>query len=1375
MAAPQQQMMVNDPMVMQAQLNPRGAQNAQLGLFIQNNLFRGPHPPGWQAQVTQAERQGKAMSLATAIMLAMPAMVDWHKAGLMAIEFEKKVFTEKHSKQQYDQEMLAKQQEMARKRQANALGLEHQVQAQAQLQQQQQQQQQMMIMNQMARGMGHPGQALQHLQRPMQTSQIPQQPQPFAMGMANPGMIQPQPNQPQFSMQMGQAPPQMSAGPMMTAQDRSQVMALANRMLQQTPEHQRQAIRLNLNSRFTPAQLAEAEAAGREPLLLFFQQQALNNIQKNRANAMMQGRPGMPPGVGQPHHPGQMVNPSGQPGHFPQGIGAQPGVPPTSGPGRDPGQGPMMGFPQQATPGNPQGPGQMARSQMPFNMPPGQLDPAALARAQAQARAQQQSNLMAQQQAGVLAGPPTASQSPSMNTLNAPMQQAPVPMNQGNPQQATNTLNPTFNHNNNPRPQPMMNQQAAMQAMMAEKMSGVPDNKMKELIAKWQADQRMSALQAQRQPQMPGMADHLQANAMNATNQFGAANPQQFPQQTQQAQQPGAAMPPSSQPGMMMTQAMQAQMANQARVSLNNHPHAKSMMQSMDIPPNILAHLSGKVALPPGTKKWAQLHQWQNTTRQLSEEMVAQLDNMQKQQFISLLARNPVALNNMRQQPPAPRPIAGNSGKYPPLPPDVEVPKFGVTPEEIQRFRRQDRFKEVPDERIPILVLKLKHDAFVRNYWQNHAQGNGNAAVLGPNASAPNPGLVAPQPPQQGQTAATTLKKEQQNTSVPTARPVKNVQNSNPSSAQQAKNNLKRSSTDDLADAGQTGTFEQNQSLQKANNSGQAQQPAQMEAAMPNRPQQGPPNPENSRLQALVREEGVRNSRNPQQNIAMAPEELEVARQKVTAASILVGQLIQHIKPWFSMTQNEDRARLFFRYRFRLLQQFVDGQKLVGPQKDVLSISIAELDEMMGLFQALKAEMTALFSKQGPRRPAQPAPQPAPEGPAPLNAANLEKQAQILKQAQNRGVNKSVQAPHAPTTTHAPFPLGAKKSPAGGPTYLNKASVTAENLHLPPRKKPKTGPQPTSSPATQQAKVPSPQVKAPSPELKRQSPPEPVKPEPKTYRCPDQYCETNQTSPGFLTEEALQVHIEQEHVKPNENPVQFMHDNLALALGLDQQGNAKVTPNAAGQDSLAAPAMSLSTSKQGQTPMSKPDFAGTPMSRDASMRRQGSSAGTPGRNGIKSENTPRLADSKLPGARQESETPQMTLTDDPWGNTTVDPQNLFATFAPLETLPGSLASDMAMYRSLTPNDTPESSKDSGTSEPNSDISEGVNLDIDLTWQTMDGGEVLMHMANFNMEGFEPMDGEMLGEDNFQISSFDDMNDFSKPFQFDSSFYSMDPS
>lgn len=382
-----------------------------------------------------------------------------------------------------------------------------------------------------------------------------------------------------------------------------------------------------------------------------------------------------------------------------------------------------------------------------------------------------------------------------------------------------------------------------------------------------------------------------------------------------------------------------------------------------------------------------------------------------------------------------------------------------------------------------------------------------------------------------------------------------------------------------------------------------------------------------------------------------------------------------------------------------------------------------------------------------------------------MSAANLEKQTQALNKMHSRSNSKSGGPPAAPTTSQPPFSFGAT-SPHGQPTYAQpKPKVSRHNLTLPPRKKTKTDTPPQPAQAS-----PSPQIsKSGSPELKRQTAPEPKAPPKPMFLCPEADCEM--ATMGLPSEQARQVHMQEEHVKPFEDPMKFMQENLALSLGLDVNGQVK--------PELQSQPMGQNLSKQGQTPASNP--AATPMSRDASMQRTGSRMG--GKPDIqpviKAEGTPRLENKQL----EMVGAPPAPM--DAWANT-IDPQSLFNNLGKFELGANGVISDMGVYRSLTPNDTPESSKDSGSSEPNSDISEGAQLDIDVNWQPVDV-DVLLDMTNISMEGLDRLpdgggDGEfdaLMLEEAMPMEPFPDWdevsNDFDKPFQFDNSLYSLDVS
>lgn len=399
---------------------------------------------------------------------------------------------------------------------------------------------------------------------------------------------------------------------------------------------------------------------------------------------------------------------------------------------------------------------------------------------------------------------------------------------------------------------------------------------------------------------------------------------------------------------------------------------------------------------------------------------------------------------------------------------------------------------------------------------------------------------------------------------------------------------------------------------------------------------------------------------------------------------------------------------------------------------------------------------------------------------APLSMANVEKQTQALKQVRAGGQA----GPAAPTTAQPPMQLGAQNSPTGKPTYFNAPALTVEKLQPPPKKKHKKEGGQTKSPPANAPSVASPQMLTASPDLRRHVPAEAKAPQPpprQQYPCPEADCEYHGS--GFATEELCNSHVFEEHTKPRQDPFKFVQESLAASLGLDAQGNPRPVSETGAHDvmqSSAAP-MAATGSKQG---FIKQELGATPMARDLSMKRQQSAAPMPGKPGLtnRSDNTPRPSDIKPSMATpQESEAPQqsMAIREDPWASSTIDPQTLFANMGITDVLGGGIFSDLMVYRSLTPNDTPESSKDSGVSEPNSDVSENAMIDIDMNWQPVDEN-LLVGMGNFGMGGgHDSLESDMFGAVGMdpmalQGPNWDEVpNDFSKPFQVDPALYSLD--
>jgi hypothetical protein len=470
---------------------------------------------------------------------------------------------------------------------------------------------------------------------------------------------------------------------------------------------------------------------------------------------------------------------------------------------------------------------------------------------------------------------------------------------------------------------------------------------------------------------------------------------------------------------------------------------------------------------------------------------------------------------------------------------------------------------------------------------------------------------------------------------------------------------------------------------------------------------------------------------------------------------------MQHLKGNFSITQ----------------QEFDNTKKLLNTIISDLSSKFPNMKKQDGP----KPQTTATT-----QAPTQPQSQPG-QAPTPLNAANLQQQQQQLKMHQ-RSNSRSSHTPAAPTSEQPPIQIGGARSPNGAPSYLNNNTLTQEKMHIPPaRKKQKQNSTPAPVPGQgTPGSTASPQVgKATSPEMKRQIE---AKSQAKFLTCPEPECERSNVT--FDNQDALEAHRIEDHVKPLENPLKFVQESLTSVSGLDSQGHSKKpSSQEPATTSTSAPngiKMMQASSKQGHTPSAKVEIASTattPMIRQVSMHRQSSAAGVktnqqPSADSAKdtSSKTKQAKDS----ARQEA--PPLAAAD-PWATATIDPTELSQFFQPFESGAGGAISDMNVYRSITPNDTPESSKD-GVSEPNSDISDGVALDINLdvdfdeSWAPFGPSDTkpLFDIDNFDVNG--GMDSQvMFDEDPMagNFSSWDEMvvpSVFDKPFFFDTSLYSM---
>ncbi|KAI1353171.1 hypothetical protein F5Y01DRAFT_69958 [Xylaria sp. FL0043] len=1419
----------------------------QLSHVLYAQIMRQPNIPttGWHATVTPNMRVGHAMNIITNSFLAMPA-ADSTQVINVGLTYERDAFITSPDKATYEARVLTRVNELFKKRQANEQNIHHGLNvqaAQAQAQAQTQNQAQMMNQNMQMMAMGQPlQQGFQNFQQ-MQQSPMNQQGQPN-IGLSNPNGLPMNPNQ-QVVQAGGQMRPQMAmqAGmPNISPQDRLKINQLAVQKLNGLSEQQRATFRIALQAKLGPHVMAQLQQENMDPIIFYFQSQAqaqlIQNAQRGQAGV---NQPGMPMQVQQQRSMNQSAQqlptgPNGEFGPFANvesimnqqkaGLMAQEAgqmvVPASNGAGRNATPQPMGSLP-----GPNQGAGQPT---MPHQLPqqfnghqPAQqqlkMDQRA-AQTQAQIRAQAQAKQM-QGQPGGLNGPGGASQSPAMNTLNAPVHRAPMgvaqvdghpQIGQGNVPFRQQMMDPRFNqtgqrtpvgpNNNMNRNQMLHNILAQMPPETRQHIMNLPQEKMPETILRWQASRANGPVVGRPQPQM---------------GQLGPGNPlaqsmtQFAPGNNNLGQHPNLGMPMNQQNQLMMQQQM-----NQLRNS--NTPQSpldrNTLIDNMAVPPRMLEQLrltpQQQGGASPEVKKWGQLKQWM-AQRNVPPGTLQNLVNIQNAQFNTYLKSNPGLAAVITSQPSQSNPA--QQGIQPNGPPNPQMgqptpnmpgpnPNIAITAQELQAAKRHERFKGWPDERIRQMLLQMKMQAL-----KNRAAGQ----MPGQQAQAPpvsQPSQAATAPATQSANGS-AVPQRQQNTGPETstaspvgqARNIKPPQNNQPApnvaSAAAAKTGTKRPMPDDMAEGSNPSrTPVQRSHPQQPHVQHQIPQltPEQLASMTPEQRQKyealvksrqsaatSATSEEINRLKTIGQEQHLAGLKEHLPDILMTPEQYQEMAQRVQATCGEMSKVSRILTRWYAVTHDDARVRLFFKLRTRLAKQYADGEKMTV-LRDKFSITPADLDSTKGLLESFVKDLSTYFPSMKKSASQQNASeQVAPQGgstrpgaqstqPAPLNAANLEKQQAFMKMHQRNG-SKAGQPPAAPTTAQPPFPFGAQ-SPDGQPTYAGKPAVTQESLQLPARKRPKTEARAGTGPSQNVSSAnASPQVqKLPSPEISKRQAAAETRQAPQ-FTCADQHCEFHCI--GFPTEDALRRHVDEEHTKPAEDPMKFAADNLAEMLGMDTNGKVKKTPTASGN--VQSP---VDISKTKQTPAVKVELSN---SRDAPMNRQASTTGlkpseliktSTGKAGTpKHEPGSKAGDAIAPGVAANGGAAQMAGVE--LIGTTIDPQELLSGVTGLEMGGDGSILDMNVYRAITPNDTPESSKDSASSEPNSDVSEGVSLNVTLdmgfgTWDPF-------------ASGHEPPSLDLANVDNFSGLSYpgfmwEEVNpDFDKPFNLDTSFFSLDAS
>ncbi|TVY39160.1 hypothetical protein LOCC1_G005571 [Lachnellula occidentalis] len=1071
---------------------------------------------------------------------------------------------------------------------------------------------------------------------------------------------------------------------------------------------------------------------------------------------------------------------------------------------------------------------------------------------QARLNAQSKAQMGLQGQPGGMGnGPMPPQQSPAMPTLNTPLR---TPSQMGHAEAPHPQPNPPFGQPLDPRfanqrpagPGNAMNTAGLNPAMFAgmtqqqqQEIVSLPPDKLNEVMNKWNEQRQINAANMQAgRPPIP-----MQGNQSRPGQQvpqqgpFNPQNPNQFAMNGQRPQGPQmtAAMTPQQQ---SLLQAQIARLQNPPQrngqtMGLPNEQRMMAQMDGLDFPATLLNHQNMPRGIPPDIKKWGPLKGWAQQNPNMGAEVFETLKSLQRMHWQQLMrARAAGAMQPGAPGPQGPMPAipAGMSAPVAPMgQPPVQLPN-GVsmpgssqmrqaTQQEIENVRNHPsgRMLQADDNTIRMFLMRqaAQRQQAQTQQIQNQLMQNQISQMNGPRPGQPQPNPIARGPNQASPAQVPTPKQVAQPAppiaGAPTNRAARpNARNAaqNSSPAQPAKN-LKRASSDDVVEVPNPNAAQNVRSAQQQaqNQSSQAQKQPQQQVPQPQNPAQlAALDPESRKKyeQALkgardkadmdkltsIRNEEQQNNQ-PAPEIPMDPATKADVVKRLKEILVPLNNMNRAVVRWYQITRDEPRTKAFFRLKNRVGQQFKD-QGMTQP-KDRFSMIPRDIEQGRGFLQgmvkdlsdrfpAMKKSDSAQAHPTGVSQPPAQTSQPVPTPPTvQLSHANLQQQQIQLNKMHQRSGSRGSHAPAAPTSSQPPFQFGAGSPPPDGvPAYATKPPLTRDELKLPAKKKQKQdnkaamGQTPGSNASPHMTKPISPEVKRQPAETKQQ---------PRSlFTCSDPDCDRHDV--GFESEEALRIHT-QEHTI--ENPMLYAQQNLASMLGLDPSGHAKKP--VVSQEPLK---MSVSGSKQGQTPNMKSENTptATPMNRQVSMNRQGSTTGN--RPGAASKATPRDM-AKTPAGQskqQPSQPPKEVVVEDPWANATIDPHDLFQAFQPFESGGGGAISDMNVYRSITPNDTPESSKD-GLSEPNSDISDGVGLDISLDifdekWQPFGPSEIDglfdMNMNNFNVnaDDLKMFDTNLSADVEQQqpamgFGSWEDMVDtaaFDRPFVFDASLYSM---
>lgn len=856
---------------------------------------------------------------------------------------------------------------------------------------------QQMMMNpnmqgQVNRNMAQQPQPFQHLQHQMQASPIPGQLPPQMMNMQNDGLPQNlNPNQQQqfqmmqqqLSQQQGQQNMAGRSQPPMTLsqQENDSINVMVERLMSQSSEEDKNKIRASLQSKMDPAQMHKYQSSGVDIASLYYRNNVMQKIrlekqQRAQLAAQQQGQNMQQPqrsmnpsplNGGQQPPPMSMGNPDpnfieniAQQQQQAAALAANHGemVVPVS-------NAPRNGTPQPVVMQNPR-----IQQQQQFNAQQVQqaqhaqrLQQAAVAQqqqSQARLNAQtktQQFGLQGQPN-GMGSGPMPPQPSPAMPNLNAPLRTPQMgnnvgPGNQINPAAAQfgQPLDPRFTQGQNQRPMgPGSGDINVMLANMPpeqrQHMSTLPPDRLQDILAKWNENQRAQQAQGIRPGMpMPGGRPSQQFQPGQFTPQAGAI--QQF-----MINNPGQPLPPALTAGITQNQQMilhqqmaKMQTGQQQNPQMQrnipptpNDQRVVAQMDNLEFPQIVHTHNQMPRGIPVEIKKWGQLKQWAAANPNLGPTHLDNIKNLQKLHYQNLV--------KTRQQNTGGGMVPGPRGGQPGMPgapangaPVAQMGQqmpMGIRPvaqEEIDAMRNHPNFANAPEEQIRHFIQSRNAQMTPQQQQQRQQQlqnmRQAQQARVGPqqNNPATTPQMNLPQQarasqpiPEQPAPAANRPASRQQ----PPARTA--AQTSSP--AQPARN-LKRASSDDVVEVPnpniqqqQRPAPQQPQQPQVQNQPGQPrftpQQIASLDPearkkyeSMMRARQAAAYHPVDVTKIRTINDEEMKRPAEP--GIPMDPETRQNTAAKLNSIVHPLTNVTKAIAKWYQITHDEPRLRAFFR------------------------------------------------------------------------------------------------------------------------------------------------------------------------------------------------------------------------------------------------------------------------------------------------------------------------------------------------------------------------------------------------------------------------------------------------------------------------------